>query len=102
MNKGDSYVVVQIDMLEGLQHSKLSYSTRSESSSSLHARPIGFGLPSPSHGERGSLAPHSAWEALLNTRLPFLLSEIQAAADFLGLFKASRRESDGSSTSAGN
>lgn len=77
---------MQVDLLEGLQHSKLSYSTRSDSDSSLHASFIGSSLPSPG-SERGPLAPHAAWEALLTTRLSFLLSEIQAAADFLGLIK---------------
>ena len=52
----------------------------------MHASPLGSSLPSPG-SERGPLAPHAAWEALLTTRLPFLLSENQAAADFLGLIK---------------
>lgn len=79
-------MLLQMDLLEGLQGSKLSFSSRSDSDSPLHAHHMGPGLPSPSHAEGGSLPPHSAWQALLDTRLPFLLSETKAAADFLLLY----------------
>ena len=88
-------------MLEGLQHSKLSYSSRSDSESPLHSLPAGNALASPGYGDRGSLAPHSAWEALLNTRLPFLLSENQAATDFLGLLRGARHQLSGKIASSG-
>ncbi len=77
-----------MDLLEGLQGSKLSFSSRSDSDSPLHARHLGMGLPSPGHAEGGSLTPHTAWQALLETRLPFLLSENKAAADFLLLYNS--------------
>ena len=77
---------MQADILEGLQNSKLSYSGRSDSNFPLHAL-AGTALPSLSSGDR-ALTPHAAWEALLNTRLPFLLSESQSATSFLGLTKA--------------
>ena len=84
-------------MLDGLQHSKLSYSSCSDSESPLHGLPTGSGLPSPD-SERSVLAPHCAWEALLSTSLPFLLSESQAAADFLGLTKAEQHRPKGQAT----
>lgn len=77
-----------MDILEGLQHSKLSYS--SESDSPLHGLPVLGGLLSHDN-ERGVLAPHTAWGALLSTSLPFLMSESKAAADFLGLIKAEQQ-----------
>ena len=77
--------VVQVDILEGLQHSKLSYS--SEPDSLMHGLPTVSGLLSPDN-DRAAIAPHSAWGVLLGTSLPFLLSESQAAANFLGLVKA--------------
>ena len=77
--------VVQVDILEGLQHSKLSYS--SEPDSPLHGLPTITGLLSPEN-DRAAVAPHSAWGILLTTSLPFLLSESQAAARFLGFIKA--------------
>jgi len=77
---------LQVDLLEGLQGSKLSFSSRSDSDSLLHAHHVGTGLPSPSNAKRGTLIPHSAWQALLDTCLPFLLAESKAAADFLLLY----------------
>ena len=76
--------VVQVDILEGLQHSKLSYSSEPDS---LHGLPTVSGLLSPDN-DRAAIAPNSAWGVLLSTSLPFLLSESQAAANFLGLIKA--------------
>lgn len=77
---------VQVDLLEGLQGSKLSFSSRSDSDSPLHVHHVGTGLPSPSNAKGGPLMPHSAWQALLDTCLPFLLAESKAAADFLLLY----------------
>ena len=80
---------VQVDLLEGLQGSKLSFSSRSDSDSPLHVHHVGTGLPSPSNAKGGPLMPHSAWQALLDTCLPFLLAESKAAADFLLLYDVS-------------
>ncbi|DBA75637.1 TPA: hypothetical protein ACH3X2_009071 [Trebouxia sp. C0005] len=76
----------RVDLLEGLQGSKLSFSSRSDSDSPLHVHHVGTGLPSPSNAKGGPLMPHSAWQALLDTCLPFLLAESKAAADFLLLY----------------
>ena len=80
--------LLQMDLLEGLQGSKLSFSSRSDSDSPLHSHHMGTGLPSPGHAEGHSLPPHSAWQALLDSRLPFLLADTKAAADFLLLYTA--------------
>ena len=77
---------LQVDLLEGLQGSKLSFSSRSDSDSPLHVHHVGTGLPSPSNAKGGPLMPYSAWQALLDTCLPFLLAESKAAADFLLLY----------------
>jgi len=79
-------VLIQVDLLEGLQGSKLSFSSRSDSDSPLHVHHVGNGLPSPSNAKGGPLMPHSAWQALLDTCLPFLLAESKAAPDFLLLY----------------
>ena len=79
-------VLLKVDLLEGLQGSKLSFSSRSDSDSPLHVHHVGTGLPSPSNAKGGPLMPHSAWQALLDTCLPFLLAESKAAADFLLLY----------------
>ncbi|KAL0020987.1 hypothetical protein WJX77_003610 [Trebouxia sp. C0004] len=76
----------RVDLLEGLQGSKLSYSSRSDSDSPLHAHHVGTDLPSLSNAKGYSLMPHSAWQALLDTCLPFLLAESKAAVDFLLLY----------------
>ena len=91
----------QADVLEGLQQSKLSYSSHAGSGSPVHDLPSSSALSSPGYGDRASLAPHSAWEALLNSRLPFLLSENQAAADFLGLVKSQGAQPGGPASNPG-
>ena len=74
-----------MDLLEGLQGSKLSYSSRADSDSPLHALHLGSAQPGQSEG--APIAPHSAWQALLDSRLPFLLAENKAAAEFLLLYE---------------
>lgn len=81
-------MLVQMDLLEGLQGSRLSFSTRSDSDALLDLHHSGTSLPSPGLAEGGSLPIHTAWQALLESCLPFLLSESLAAAKFLLLYNA--------------
>ena len=77
-----------MDLLEGLQTSKLSFSSRSDSESPLQSQ-VGGDSPYPSTADQGGPLPaHTAWQLLLDSRLPFLRAELQAAADFLLLYSS--------------
>lgn len=75
-----------MDLLEGLQASKMSFSSHSGSDSPVHSQ-LRDGSPyAPGGAEEGGLPAHTAWRLLLDSRLPFLSAELQAAADVLLLY----------------
>lgn len=88
-----------MDLLEGLQASKMSFSSHTGSESPLHSQFGGSSPHLPGGGDGGALSAQAAWRLLLDTRLPFLSAELQAAADFLLLWSPSASNSSESASS---